>query len=169
MPNIQGFLPHKEKLYHKKTKNENTHRGYPYWHITIHPIHDYTSEGTNSIVNPMKRGREGGPWGRRLYRRIGEWGCSDCMVSYTDRLTACKYILFLCLGTWIDAPVTSPFFLKNDCQFGRNPVGFRTPWRIIPLLQPPRGTTRALRIFRRLNCLGHPPYRNSILQELGGL
>ena len=43
------------------------------------------------------------------------------------------------------------------------------PWRIIPLRKPPTGTTRALKFFIWMNCLGRPLDRNSTILELGGL
>ena len=97
----------------------------------------------------------GFPGGCCFYGLIDEWGCLGHRVSYIDRLTICMYILFLCMGAWIDTPVIATFLLKHDCPFGRTPVGVRIPWRIIPLQLPLPGTTRALNFFRKLNCLGH--------------
>ena len=51
------------------------------------------------------------PGGHHSCPQIGELGCSVYMVSYIDRL---KYIILLCMGTWIDATVTYPFLLKHD-------------------------------------------------------
>ena len=79
------------------------------------------------------------------------------------------YVLLIYLGAWTDAPVTPPFLLKHDCPFGRTPVDVRISWLIIPLRQPPPGTTRSLDFFRLLNCLVYPPYQTIIFQEMVGL
>ena len=42
-----------------------------------------------------------------------------------DRLYVRMYVLLLCLGALMYAPVTSPFILKHDCPFSRTPVGVR--------------------------------------------
>ena len=60
-----------------------------------------------------------------------------------------------------------PFYSQAWLACNRKTQDLAAPtWRIIPLRHPPPGTTRALKIFRRLNCLGYTLYQNSILQEL---
>ena len=73
---------------------------------------------------------------------IGQWWCLDHMVSSIDHLNVFLCGIFLGRDACTGAPVTSPFLLKNDCSFGRTPVGTIIPWRIFPLwgpLQKPPG------------------------------
>ena len=84
-------------------------------------------------------------------------------------LTVYTNVLFICLGTWSDNPITPPFLINNHWPITGKPYDICLPWLINPLWKPSPGTTRTLSFFRWPNFLGRPPDQNSTLQELGDL